>query len=500
MPNTRSTTAGSSAAPPIDLRPVIGHAGFDDGRGPPHQAYGRLTALTRRVAFDPAGRSARPHRTRTDPARRRCSNAWRRAAGRRRHRPARRPAADRARARVARSSTCRTRSRRGRRRPSRWALDFTRRVLRRPGRGDRDDVVAAPRSRAAARLRRSATLSKGQRKRALLAIGLLTPQPVLLADEPFDGLDLRQSREVARDAARPRRGRAHAVPVDPPDHRRGARVRSVRAAERRPRARRRDARRAVGAAHARRAADRAVERPISKRCSLRSRRDARSLAGCSTKEWRELIASRSWWVMLLAIGPLVGVSFISAVRTYAEASGLNGTAVGVGEAFSPLIGIWAPTFSACELAAAFLLPFVAIRLVAGDRQSGALKIELQQPMPAFARIARKGAGAARRRGSSRRLAPLARGRCCGRATAARVYPPELATVLLGHLLERRPDHRARRGRRVDDRASVHRRDPDARRHGRHVDRRISSRRCRAASGSARPATRRRRWSPSSSTG
>jgi ABC-type multidrug transport system ATPase subunit len=40
-------------------------------------------------------------------------------------------------------------------------------------------------------------LSKGQRKRVLLAIGLLTPQPVLLADEPFDGLDLRQTREVA---------------------------------------------------------------------------------------------------------------------------------------------------------------------------------------------------------------------------------------------------------------------------------------------------------------
>jgi ABC-2 type transport system ATP-binding protein len=40
------------------------------------------------------------------------------------------------------------------------------------------------------------TLSKGQRKRALLGIGLLTPQPVLLIDEPFDGLDLRQSREV----------------------------------------------------------------------------------------------------------------------------------------------------------------------------------------------------------------------------------------------------------------------------------------------------------------
>jgi len=41
------------------------------------------------------------------------------------------------------------------------------------------------------------TLSKGQRKRVLLAIGLMTPQPVLLADEPFDGLDLHQTREVA---------------------------------------------------------------------------------------------------------------------------------------------------------------------------------------------------------------------------------------------------------------------------------------------------------------
>ena len=101
------------------------------------------------------------------------------------------------------------------------------------------------------------------------------------------------------------------------------------------------------------------------------------------------MASRSWWVMLLLIGPLVGMSFISAVRTYGELSGVNGTAAGVGEAFSPLIGVWAPTFSACELAAAFLLPFVAIRLVSGDRQSGALKLELQHPMPAMHGCRRK---------------------------------------------------------------------------------------------------------------
>ena len=37
------------------------------------------------------------------------------------------------------------------------------------------------------------SLSKGYRKRLLLLIGILSPQPLLLLDEPFDGFDLRQS-------------------------------------------------------------------------------------------------------------------------------------------------------------------------------------------------------------------------------------------------------------------------------------------------------------------
>lgn len=40
------------------------------------------------------------------------------------------------------------------------------------------------------------SLSKGERKRLLLALGLLTSQDLLLLDEPFDGLDLRQTRDV----------------------------------------------------------------------------------------------------------------------------------------------------------------------------------------------------------------------------------------------------------------------------------------------------------------
>jgi ABC-type multidrug transport system ATPase subunit len=31
----------------------------------------------------------------------------------------------------------------------------------------------------------------------MLALGLLTPHPLLLMDEPFDGFDLRQTRDIA---------------------------------------------------------------------------------------------------------------------------------------------------------------------------------------------------------------------------------------------------------------------------------------------------------------
>lgn len=41
------------------------------------------------------------------------------------------------------------------------------------------------------------SLSKGYGRRLMLALGLLTPHPLLLMDEPFDGFDLRQTREIA---------------------------------------------------------------------------------------------------------------------------------------------------------------------------------------------------------------------------------------------------------------------------------------------------------------
>jgi ABC-type multidrug transport system ATPase subunit len=76
-----------------------------------------------------------------------------------------------------------------------WALDYTIGFF--DGRASRRDDVIRDLDLTSVLDQPIGTLSKGQRKRLGLAIGLLTPQPVLLADEPFDGLDLRQSREAA---------------------------------------------------------------------------------------------------------------------------------------------------------------------------------------------------------------------------------------------------------------------------------------------------------------
>lgn len=148
------------------------------------------------------------------------------------------------------------------------------------------------------------------------------------------------------------------------------------------------------------------------------------------KEWRELMASRAWWLMLALVGPLVGVCFIHGVRSFSEVSAGAGTACGF--VCDPLVGVWGPTFSAYEMAAMFLLPFVAIRMVSGDRMSGALKLELQRPLSPVVRIASKAvvllAGWAIALGAAMLAIGLWRG------YGGHVSVPELAVVLFGHLL------------------------------------------------------------------
>ncbi len=81
------------------------------------------------------------------------------------------------------------------RQPVRWALDFTIGFL--GGQGALRQELVERLDLGPLLNQAIGTLSKGQRKRVLLAIGLLTRQPALLIDEPLEGLDLRQARDVA---------------------------------------------------------------------------------------------------------------------------------------------------------------------------------------------------------------------------------------------------------------------------------------------------------------
>jgi ABC-2 type transport system ATP-binding protein len=78
--------------------------------------------------------------------------------------------------------------------PAGWVLDFGARVLGGDARW-RETLSPALDLEGPSR-QLLGKLSKGQRKRVLLALALLAPQPILLFDEPFDGLDLRQTREA----------------------------------------------------------------------------------------------------------------------------------------------------------------------------------------------------------------------------------------------------------------------------------------------------------------
>jgi ABC-2 type transport system ATP-binding protein len=74
-----------------------------------------------------------------------------------------------------------------------WALGFFERLY---GARAKSSELVEPLKLDRLMKSRLGSLSKGERKRVLLAMSLLTPQPLLMLDEPFDGLDLRQTRDV----------------------------------------------------------------------------------------------------------------------------------------------------------------------------------------------------------------------------------------------------------------------------------------------------------------
>jgi ABC-type transport system involved in multi-copper enzyme maturation permease subunit len=151
-----------------------------------------------------------------------------------------------------------------------------------------------------------------------------------------------------------------------------------------------------------------------------------------SKEWRELLATRAFWLLLLMMGPLVGHGFITALSLYAEASGAGTAPAALAQGLTPLDGILVPTFGAYDLVATFLLPFVAIRMISAEKESGGLKLLAQLPGSLGAKVALK--GLALLCGWLLALLPGLVALALWKIYGGHLYAPETLNLLLGHLL------------------------------------------------------------------
>jgi hypothetical protein len=103
------------------------------------------------------------------------------------------------------------------------------------------------------------------------------------------------------------------------------------------------------------------------------------LAPLLLKELREIVAGRALWIMLLLLCPLVGFSFFLAVSLYAEASKSAQQSPVLATSLSPFDGILIPTLGSFYVGVTLLFPFVAIRALGSEKETGALRLLLQLP-------------------------------------------------------------------------------------------------------------------------
>ena len=97
------------------------------------------------------------------------------------------------------------------------------------------------------------------------------------------------------------------------------------------------------------------------------------------KELREIFNGRALWTMLMLLCPLVGYSFFQATALYGEASAAARDAPAMASGLSPLDGVLVPTFGAFYVAVTLLFPFVAIRVLGREKETGALRLLVQLP-------------------------------------------------------------------------------------------------------------------------
>ena len=150
------------------------------------------------------------------------------------------------------------------------------------------------------------------------------------------------------------------------------------------------------------------------------------------KELREITSGRALWTMLLVLCPLVGYSFFQAAALYGEASASARDSPVLASGLSPLDGVLVPSFGALYLGVTLLFPFVAIRTLGHEKETGALRLLVQLPYRMASLIAAKlGAiSVAWIIASLPALTVLA----IWAALGGHLYAPETLNLLLGHLL------------------------------------------------------------------
>jgi ABC-2 type transport system permease protein len=107
------------------------------------------------------------------------------------------------------------------------------------------------------------------------------------------------------------------------------------------------------------------------------------------KELWGVVSGRALWTMLLILCPLVGYSFWQAVALYGEASAAAKDSPTLGSSLSPLDGVLVPTFGALYVVVTLLFPFVAIRTLGREKETGALRLLVQLPYRAPTLVAAK---------------------------------------------------------------------------------------------------------------
>ena len=148
------------------------------------------------------------------------------------------------------------------------------------------------------------------------------------------------------------------------------------------------------------------------------------------QEIRGLLAAPALWIMLIIVSLLVGYSFIQAVELFSQASRTAKSFPELASGMNPMEGIFVPTFGAYYLTETLLLPFVAIRIIGLDKQSGALKLLLQLRLPPLSLCGIKLAAMGIVWLLS--LLPALLVLVFWHHLGGHIYPPEIAVLFAGH--------------------------------------------------------------------